>query len=53
MSAGVNGQGNLCTLTFKAVAAGDSNLALVKVGARNSAQANLPVVGSQAVVHVK
>jgi general secretion pathway protein D len=50
---GVSGQGNLCTLTFKAVAAGDSNLALVKVGARNSAQANLPAVGSQAVVHVK
>lgn len=51
--AGVNGQGSLCTLTFKAVAAGDSNLALVKVGARNSAQANLPAVGSEAVVHVK
>lgn len=51
--AGVSGQGSLCTLTFKAVAAGDSNLALVKVGARNSAQANLPAVGSQAVVHVK
>jgi general secretion pathway protein D len=51
--AGVSGQGTLCTLTFKAVAAGDSNLSLVKVGARNSAQANLPAVGSQAVVHVK
>lgn len=51
--AGVNGQGSLCTLTFKAVAAGDSDLALVKVGARNSTQANLPAVGSQAVVHVK
>jgi general secretion pathway protein D len=51
--AGVSGQGNLCTLTFKAIAAGDSNLALVKVGARNSTQANLPAVGSQAVVHVK
>jgi general secretion pathway protein D len=51
--AGVNGQGSIATLTFKATAAGDSNLALVKVGARNSAQANLPAVGSQAVVHVK
>jgi general secretion pathway protein D len=51
--AGVSGQGTLCTLTFKAIAAGDSNLSLVKVGARNSAQANLPAVGSQAVVHVK
>ena len=50
---GISGQGSLCTLTFKAVAAGDSNLALVKVGARNSAQANLPAVGSQAMVHVK
>ncbi len=52
-ASGVSGQGNLCTLTFKAIAAGDSNLALVKVGARNSAQANLPAVGSEAVVHVK
>jgi general secretion pathway protein D len=52
-TAGITGQGSLCTLTFKAIAPGDSNLALVKVGARNSAQANLPVVGSQAVVHVK
>ena len=51
--AGVNGQGSISTLTFKAIGAGDSNLALVKVGARNSAQANLPAVGSQAVVHVK
>jgi general secretion pathway protein D len=52
-AAGVNGQGSLCTLTFKAIAAGDSDLTLVKVGALNSAQANLPAVGSQAVVHVK
>ena len=52
-TAGVNGQGTLCTLTFKAIAPGDSNLSLVKVGARNSAQENLPVNGSQAVVHVK
>ncbi len=51
--AGVTGQGNVCTLTFKAKAAGDSPLALVKVGAKNSAQANLPAVGSRAMVHVK
>jgi general secretion pathway protein D len=51
--AGMSGQGNLCTLTFKAKAAGDSTLALVRVGAKNSTQANLPAVGSQAVVHVK
>ena len=50
---GVSGQGSVCTLTFKAIAAGDSNLGLVKVGAHNSAQASLPAVGSQAVVHVK
>ncbi|HXC96153.1 MAG TPA: cohesin domain-containing protein [Edaphobacter sp.] len=50
---GVNGQGSVCLLTFKAIAAGDSELTLVKVGARNSAQANLPAVGSQAMVHVK
>jgi len=52
-STGVSGQGSICTLTFKAIAAGDSELTLVKVGAHNSAQANLPAVGSQAVVHVK
>ena len=51
--AGVSGQGSVATLTFKAIGAGDSNLTLVKVGARNSAQANLPAVGSTAVVHVK
>jgi general secretion pathway protein D len=51
--AGVSGQGGVCTLTFKAIAAGDSSLTLVKVGARSSTQANLPAVGSQAVVHVK
>jgi general secretion pathway protein D len=52
-AAGVSGQGSLCTFTFKAIAAGDSDLTLIKVGALNSAQANLPAVGSQAVVHVK
>ena len=51
--AGVEGQGTVCVLTFKAKAAGDSNLTMVRVGAKNSAQANLPAVGSQAVVHVK
>ncbi len=50
---GVAGQGSVCVLTFKAVAAGDSTIALPKVGARNSLQAPLPVVGSSAVVHVK
>jgi general secretion pathway protein D len=50
---GVNGEGQVCIFTFKALAAGDSNIALVKVGAKNSLQASLPAVGSQAVVHVK
>jgi general secretion pathway protein D len=51
---GVNGEGQVCILTFKAIAAGDSNIQLVKVGARNSLQASLPAVGSQqSVVHVK
>jgi general secretion pathway protein D len=50
---GVNGQGTICTLTFKALAAGDSTLALVKIGAKNSRQTSIPTVGTQAVVHVK
>ncbi len=51
---GVNGEGQVCILTFKTLAAGDSSIALVKVAARNSVQANLPAVGSQqTVVHVK
>jgi general secretion pathway protein D len=50
---GVDGQGEVCLLTFKAIAAGDSTIALVKVGAKNSINANLPAVGSQATVHVK
>jgi len=50
---GVDGQGQICIVTFKALATGDSNIALVRAGARNSLQINLPAVGSQAVVHVK
>jgi general secretion pathway protein D len=50
---GVNGQGQVCILTFKAIGAGDSSIALVKVGAKNSVQASLPATGGQAVVHVK
>jgi len=52
-SSGISGGGSVCTLTFKAIAAGDSDLTLVKVGARTSTQTNLPAAGSQAVVHVK
>jgi general secretion pathway protein D len=53
---GVNGQGSVAVLTFKTIAAGDSNITLVKVGASNSAQVNIPIAaapGSQATVHVK
>ena len=50
---GISGAGTLCTLTFKALAAGDTPVAFVRVGAKNSAQVNLPAAGTQAVVHVK
>lgn len=50
---GVDGQGSIAVLTFKALAAGDSSLSLVKVGAKNSAQTDLPAVGSQSVVHIR
>ena len=50
---GVEGQGSVAVLTFKAIGVGDSTIALPRVAARNSAQANLPVTGSTATVHVK
>ena len=50
---GVDGQGSVAVLTFKALAAGDSKLSLTKVGAKDSNQTNLPAVGSQATVHLK
>jgi general secretion pathway protein D len=50
---GVDGQGTLCTLTFKALAPGDSQLTLLKIGAKDSNENNLPTVGNQAVIHVK
>ena len=52
-TSGINGQGTLAVLTFKAIAAGDSPLTFTKVGARNSAQGNLPAAGAASVVHVK
>ena len=52
-SKGVSGSGNVCTMTFKAIAPGDSSITLVKVGASDSKNVNLPAVGGQAVVHVK
>jgi general secretion pathway protein D len=50
---GVDGQGSVCVLTFKANGAGDSQVTLSKVGAKDSAQANLPAVGSAATVHIR
>jgi general secretion pathway protein D len=52
-AAGVNGQGTVFTLTFKALSAGNSAISLVKLGAKNSHQVSLPTVGTQAIVHVK
>jgi general secretion pathway protein D len=49
---GIDGQGRLCVLTFKAIAPGSSQLALVRVGARDSRQQNMPALGSQANVRV-
>ncbi len=50
---GVSGQGTICTLTFKAAAAGDSTITFVRVGAKNSAQTAVSANSTQAVVHVK
>ncbi|MBB5059859.1 general secretion pathway protein D [Granulicella aggregans] len=50
---GISGQGTVCILTFKALAAGDSPITMVKVGASDSKNVNIPATGSQAVVHVK
>ena len=50
---GVNGAGVVCTLTFKALATGDSPLSLVKIGAKDSKGTSMPAVGTQGVVHVK
>ena len=49
---GVNGQGTVCTVTFRAVAVGDSALQLIKLGAKDSKQTSLPAVGQQGLVHV-
>jgi general secretion pathway protein D len=50
---GVDGQGSVCLLTFKANAPGDATVSLVKVGAKDSAQTNLPAVGTAATVHIR
>ena len=51
---GMNGQGTLCTLTFKAAAAGSSAVTLVKMGAKDALQNNIPAAsGGAAIVHVQ
>ncbi len=52
-TAGATGNGVVCTLTFKATAAGDSPLSLVKIGAKDSKGTSVPALGTQGVVHVK
>jgi general secretion pathway protein D len=51
--AGVNGNGQVCVLTFQAKAPGDATVAITRPGAKNSAQQSLPVSGSQATVHIQ
>jgi general secretion pathway protein D len=50
---GVDGQGSICTLTFKALAPGDSTLSLTRIGTRDSQQNRIASVGAPGVVHVK
>ncbi len=53
-SNGMTGQGTLCTLTFKAAASGASSVTLVKMGAKDALQNNIPAAsGGAAVVHVQ
>ena len=52
-TAGVNGQGTVFTITFKALAPGDSPLSLAKVGAQDSKQVSLPAFSIPGLVHVK
>jgi general secretion pathway protein D len=50
--AGVSGSGAVCILTFKAKAAGDAAITLVRAAAKNSAQQSTDIAGSQARVHI-
>jgi general secretion pathway protein D len=51
--AGVNGSGQVCVMTFQAKAPGEATIAISRPGAKNSSQQSLPVVGSQATVHIQ
>jgi general secretion pathway protein D len=50
--AGVSGSGAVCILTFKAKAAGDVSIRLVRAAAKNSAQQSTEIAGSEAWVHI-
>jgi general secretion pathway protein D len=50
--AGVSGSGAVCILTFRAKAAGDAAITVVRAAAKNSAQQSTAIAGSQALVHI-
>lgn len=52
-TAGVNGPGAVCILTFQAKATGESILAITKPAAVNTAQQQLPATGSQVTIVVR
>jgi general secretion pathway protein D len=52
-TAGVNGAGTVCVLTFQANQPGDATLAIVRASAKNSAQQAVNIAGSQTVLHIQ
>ncbi len=52
-TAGVSGDGSICTLTFQAKAPGDAPISITRPLVRNSAQQPLQATGSQAIVLVQ
>jgi len=52
-TAGVNGTGTVVALVIKALAPGDSQLSIVEVNAKNSAQQPIPLSTHEATIHVQ
>jgi general secretion pathway protein D len=50
---GVSGSGTLLGIVIKAIAPGNSNLSIVQVNAKDSQQKSIPLVSSEATVHVQ
>jgi general secretion pathway protein D len=50
---GVSGSGTLLGIVIKALAPGNSNLSIVQVNAKDSQQKSIPLVTSEATVHVQ